>query len=162
MEQPLPTTEPFEAQNHLLAALGISASSLPIQAYNNGPTHVFVVLDTFDAVASLTPDLRALEALGTFGVSCLAVDGSRVKTRMFGPALGVSEDPATGSAAGCAAAWMVRHGLVAPDEQALIEQGLQISRPSQMFVRASRSADVVSNVRVGGHAVPIMRGVVEI
>jgi trans-2,3-dihydro-3-hydroxyanthranilate isomerase len=72
------------------------------------------------------------------------------------------EDPATGSAAGCAAAWMVRHGLVPPDEQVRIDQGVEISRPSQIFVRASRSADVVTNVRVGGHAVQIMRGVVEL
>jgi trans-2,3-dihydro-3-hydroxyanthranilate isomerase len=68
------------------------------------------------------------------------------------------EDPATGSAAGCAAAWMVAHGIAQPDERVLIEQGLEMKRPSKIFVRASRNDNGVVNVRVGGNAVEIMRG----
>ena len=47
------------------------------------------------------------------------------------------EDPATGSAAGCAAAWMVAHGVAQPDERVLIEQGVEMLRPSRIFVRAT-------------------------
>ena len=43
------------------------------------------------------------------------------------------EDPATGSAAGCAAAWMVAHGVAQPEERVLIEQGIEMKRPSQNF-----------------------------
>ncbi len=76
------------------------------------------------------------------------------------------EDPATGSAAGCTAAWMVAHGVAQPDERVLIEQGVEMKRPSRIFVRASfdnkrdsKSSDNrVVNVRVGGHSVEIMRG----
>jgi trans-2,3-dihydro-3-hydroxyanthranilate isomerase len=68
------------------------------------------------------------------------------------------EDPATGSAAGCAAAWMVAHGIAQPDERVIIEQGLEMKRPSKIFVRASRNDNGVVNVRVGGNAVEIMRG----
>jgi trans-2,3-dihydro-3-hydroxyanthranilate isomerase len=68
------------------------------------------------------------------------------------------EDPATGSAAGCTAAWMVAHGVAQPDERVLIEQGVEMKRPSRIFVRASRSDNRVVNVRVGGHSVEIMRG----
>jgi len=68
------------------------------------------------------------------------------------------EDPATGSAAGCTAAWMVAHGVANPDERVLIEQGVEMKRPSRIFVRASRSDNRVVNVRVGGHSVEIMRG----
>ena len=68
------------------------------------------------------------------------------------------EDPATGSAAGCTAAWMVAHGVAKPDERVLIEQGVEMKRPSRLFVRASRRDNRVVNVRVGGHAVEIMRG----
>jgi trans-2,3-dihydro-3-hydroxyanthranilate isomerase len=68
------------------------------------------------------------------------------------------EDPATGSAAGCAAAWMVEHGIAKPDERVLIEQGVEMRRPSRIFVRASRIDNRVVNVRVGGHSVEIMRG----
>ena len=69
-----------------------------------------------------------------------------------------SEDPATGSAAGCATAWMVQHGVIASEEAALIEQGIEIRRPSQIHVRATRTAQGVRNVRVGGHSVEVMRG----
>ena len=68
------------------------------------------------------------------------------------------EDPATGSAAGCAASWMVRYGVAKPDEQVLIRQGVEMHRPSEIYVRASQEGDHVINVRVGGYAVEILRG----
>ena len=68
------------------------------------------------------------------------------------------EDPATGSAAGCAAAWMVAHGVAKPEERVLIEQGLEMKRPSRIFVRASRKDDRVVNVRVSGNVVEVLRG----
>jgi trans-2,3-dihydro-3-hydroxyanthranilate isomerase len=68
------------------------------------------------------------------------------------------EDPATGSAAGCCAAWMVAHGVAVPEEQVEIEQGLEIRRPSRIFVRAGRSGNRIVNVRVGGSVVEIIRG----
>lgn len=70
------------------------------------------------------------------------------------------EDPATGSAAGCAASWMVRHGVANNDEQVVIRQGIECRRPSEMYVRAMREGDRVANVRVGGYAVEILRGTV--
>jgi trans-2,3-dihydro-3-hydroxyanthranilate isomerase len=70
------------------------------------------------------------------------------------------EDPATGSAAGCAASWMVQHGVANSDEQVLIRQGIECRRPSEMYVRATRESERVSNVRVGGYAVEILRGTV--
>src|SRR6266513_4541991 len=70
------------------------------------------------------------------------------------------EDPATGSAAGCAASWMVQHGVAKSDEQVLIRQGVECRRPSEMYVRATRDEGRVSNVRVGGYAVEILRGTV--
>ena len=68
------------------------------------------------------------------------------------------EDPATGSAAGCAAAWMVAHGVAEPDQRVLIEQGVEMQRPSRIFVRASRRDNRIVNVRVGGNAIEVMRG----
>ena len=68
------------------------------------------------------------------------------------------EDPATGSASGCAAAWMVAHNIAQPDERVIIEQGVEMKRPSRIFVRASRSDDRVVNVRVGGNVVEVLRG----
>ena len=68
------------------------------------------------------------------------------------------EDPATGSAAGCTAAWMVAHGVAEPDRRVLIEQGIEMQRPSRIFVRASKRDNRVVNVRVGGHAVQVIHG----
>jgi trans-2,3-dihydro-3-hydroxyanthranilate isomerase len=70
------------------------------------------------------------------------------------------EDPATGSAAGCAASWMVQHGVAKSDEQVLIRQGAECRRPSEMYVRATREGERVTNVRVGGYAVEILGGTV--
>jgi trans-2,3-dihydro-3-hydroxyanthranilate isomerase len=70
------------------------------------------------------------------------------------------EDPATGSAAGCAASWMVQHGVANSDEQVVIRQGIECRRPSEMHVRAARERERVTNVHVGGYAVEILRGTV--
>jgi len=80
-----------------------------------------------------------------------------VRARMF---FYGGEDPATGSAAGCAASWMVRHGVAKSDQQVLIRQGVECRRPSEMYVQASREGEQVTNVRVGGYAVEILRGTV--
>jgi predicted PhzF superfamily epimerase YddE/YHI9 len=52
---------------------------------------------------------------------------------------------------------MVKYGVARPDETVLIRQG-EIKRPSELSVRSSKNGTSVSNVRVGGHAVPIMEG----
>jgi trans-2,3-dihydro-3-hydroxyanthranilate isomerase len=70
------------------------------------------------------------------------------------------EDPATGSAAGCAASWMVQHGVADSDEEVVIQQGVECRRPSEIHVRATREGERVTNVRVGGYAVEILRGTV--
>lgn len=68
------------------------------------------------------------------------------------------EDPATGSAAGCTAAWMVAHGVAQPEQRVLIEQGVEMQRPSRIFVRASRRDNGIVNVRVGGNVIEVIRG----
>ncbi len=68
------------------------------------------------------------------------------------------EDPATGSAAGCCTAWAVQHGVLAPESQGLIEQGMETRRPSLIYIRAAKSGDTVMNVRVGGNVVQVIVG----
>ena len=69
-----------------------------------------------------------------------------------------AEDPATGSAAGCAASWMVQHGIAESDEKVVIRQGVEMRRPSEMYVRATRDGERVTDVRVGGYALEVLRG----
>jgi trans-2,3-dihydro-3-hydroxyanthranilate isomerase len=157
MVQPIPTVEPYPDGDALLAALGVPASLLPIERYDNGPLHTFVVLASREAVASLDPDLTALRALEV-NVSCVAGEGTSWKTRMFAPALGVAEDPATGSAAGPLVCHLCRHGRVPWGTEIEISQGAEIGRPSTLVARAEGGSGGIERVEVGGSAVIVARG----
>jgi trans-2,3-dihydro-3-hydroxyanthranilate isomerase len=158
MAQPIPTWGTFERSGELLAALGVVRSQLPIEVYVNGPRHVYVALADERVVAGLRPDLGALADLGQLGVSCFATSGSSVRTRMFGPALGVPEDPATGSAAGPLALHLARHGRIGFGQRIEISQGAEIGRPSTLYAAVSGSAERVQRIAVGGSAVIVARG----
>jgi trans-2,3-dihydro-3-hydroxyanthranilate isomerase len=159
MEQPLPTWEPYAEEAALLAALRLERSELPVELYDNGVQHVYVALGSEDEVAALRPDLSTLvDVPGVVGVNCFAGDGSHWKTRMFAPAGGVAEDPATGSAAGPLAVHLARHGRIGFGEQIEVSQGVEIARPSTLFARAEGSAEQLARVAVGGSAVVVARG----
>ncbi len=158
MRQPVPTWEPYEHADRLLAALGASSSGLPVEAYRNGPRHVYVELASEQAVVSLRPDMGALAKLPGIGVACFAGAGSRWKSRNFAPALGVPEDPATGSAAGPLAVHLARHGRIGFGQEIEISQGAEIGRPSRLYARAAGTADRIDSVEVAGAAVIVARG----
>jgi trans-2,3-dihydro-3-hydroxyanthranilate isomerase len=141
--------------------------SLPIETVSTGIPFTVTPLKSLAVMQNLQIDLnRAAEYLARtagkffYFVTRETVDrGARLHARML---FYNGEDPATGSAAGCTAAWMVAHGVAKPDERVLIEQGVEMKRPSRIFVRASfdskRGDNRVVNVRVGGNSVEIMRG----
>ena len=157
MEQPLPTIVPFERADELQSVLGVD-STLPIELYDNGVPHVLVALASREEVAALRPDQQRLAALGTYGINCFAGDGLTWKTRMFGPMLGIPEDPATGSAAGPLALHLARHGRIAFGDEIEISQGAEIGRPSTLYARVDGTADAVERIEVGGSAVIVARG----
>jgi trans-2,3-dihydro-3-hydroxyanthranilate isomerase len=157
MAQPLPTVTPFDRVDELLAALGVE-SVLPVELYDNGVPHVFVALGSREEVVALAPDQQRLLALGTYGINCFASEGTSVKLRMFGPGLGMAEDPATGSAAGPLALHLARHGRIAFGDEIEIEQGVEIGRPSKLHARVDGTADAVERIEVGGSAVIVARG----
>lgn len=159
MEQPLPTVEPYERPDELLSAVRIARSELPVEVYDNGIAHVFVCLASVEDVGSLEPDLSRLAELpAVVGVNCFAGEGRRWKTRMFAPAGGVLEDPATGSAAGPLAVHLARHGRIGWGDEIEISQGDEIGRPSTLYALAEGSDDRVERVEVGGSAVIVARG----
>ena len=160
MQQPVPTWEPYPREDELLAALEAERSILPVEAYRNGPLHVFVALETEEAVASLRPDMNALADHRGVGANCFAGSGRRWKTRMFAPSegVGVPEDPATGSAAGPLAVHLARHGRIAFGEEIEIRQGAEIGRPSRLYARATGSPERIDKVEVAGSAVVVARG----
>jgi trans-2,3-dihydro-3-hydroxyanthranilate isomerase len=158
MEQRVPDWRPYEREGELIAALGVDSSGLPVEAYPNGPLHVYVELESEEAVAALRPDLAALADLGNVGANCFAGSGRSWKTRVFGPGGGFPEDPATGSAAGPLAIHLARHGRIAFGDEIEIRQGAEIGRPSTLYARAEGSGDRVERVEVGGSAVVVAHG----
>jgi trans-2,3-dihydro-3-hydroxyanthranilate isomerase len=137
--------------------------SLPIETVSTGVPFTVTPLKSLAVIQNLRVDLnRASQYLEQVGgkffyfVARETVDpAGRLHARMI---FYNGEDPATGSAAGCAAAWMVAHGVAAPDERVLIEQGIEMQRPSRILVRAARRDNRIVNVRVGGNAIEVMRG----
>lgn len=159
MSQPIPVVEPFAGEDDLLAALRVERSEMPVEVYDNGIRHVFVRLRSREDVAALEPDMtRLAHVRGLLAVSCFAGEGARWKTRMFAPAGGVPEDPATGSAAGPLAAHLVRHGVIAVGQEIEISQGAEIGRPSTLHARVEGSPDRIERVEVGGAARIVGRG----
>jgi trans-2,3-dihydro-3-hydroxyanthranilate isomerase len=150
---------------------GLSAAdfddSVPIQTVSTGVAFTIVALRSLKTLQNLRLDLnRSAEYLARTGgkffyfVCRTTVDpkaGLHARMIFYN-----GDDPATGSAAGCCAAWMVAHGVAQSDEQVLIEQGLEVHRPSRIFVRATKRNDRqdnhVVNVRVGGNCVEVLRG----
>jgi len=106
--------------------------------------------------------------LRTLGTDCAMLyttsetPGVTMHCRMFAPGLGVPEDPATGSAAGALGAYLVRHGHAAPElgeVRLVLEQGIEIGRPSRIEVRVTvDAAGAITGVFVGGAAVRVISG----
>jgi trans-2,3-dihydro-3-hydroxyanthranilate isomerase len=145
--------------------------SVPIETVSTGLPYMVTPLRSLEVIQKLRVDLqRAAEYLEKTGgkfvyfVARETVDpAARLHARML---FYNGEDPATGSAAGCAAAWMVAHGVADPDERMLIEQGIEMQQPSRIFVCAAFQENPenhvgdnrIVNVRVGGNAIEVMRG----
>jgi trans-2,3-dihydro-3-hydroxyanthranilate isomerase len=157
MAQPIPTVSPFDGADELVALLGVEPE-LPVEVYDNGLEHVYLALASREDVVALRPDFQQLVEFGPYTINCFAGDGLRWKTRMFSPGLGVNEDPATGSAAGPLAVHLARHGRIAFGDEIEIVQGVEIGRHSTLFARVDGTADAIERVEVGGSAVVVARG----
>jgi trans-2,3-dihydro-3-hydroxyanthranilate isomerase len=135
---------------------------LPPQVVSTGTAFAVVALRSADSLARLHVDQAEagpwLRALGARWFYVLGPNPSgppdfRARMQFNG-----GEDPATGSAAGCAISYLVVRGAVAPGRQIHLRQGVEIARPSDLFLSAKTSASKVSDVRVGGSTVLVARG----
>jgi trans-2,3-dihydro-3-hydroxyanthranilate isomerase len=138
-------------------------ADFPVQTVSTGVPFTILPLRGLEQIRRLQINqARASEYLTTSGEKfffCVTRETVDPEARLHARMLFYNgEDSATGSASGCAAAWMVQHGIAKPDERVLIEQGVEMKRPSRIFVRASRGNDRVVNVRVGGNVVEVLRG----
>jgi trans-2,3-dihydro-3-hydroxyanthranilate isomerase len=171
MTQKDPEFGPIHDVEAVARLTGLSASdfddSAPIQTVSTGVPFTIAAVRSLKTLQNLRLDLdRSAEYLARSGGKFfyfVCRETVNPKARLHARLIFYNgDDPATGSAAGCCSAWMVAHGVAASDEQVLIEQGLEVHRPSRIFVRATRqnnrSDNQVVNVRVGGNCVEVLRG----
>jgi len=164
----------------LAAALKLPAAAIldtgkPAQAVSTGFPQLFVPVRSLAEVQAIDP--LSLDAAG-LGQVCaeLGLPGADVAIfcletvcpdrdvhmRFVAPHHGIPEDPATGSASGGLASYLVHHGLIPatpPLTTIITEQGLEMGRPSKVTVEVEGTADAISMVRVSGDVVLVMEGV---
>jgi trans-2,3-dihydro-3-hydroxyanthranilate isomerase len=114
------------------------------------------------AVARAAADAGALRSVGADRIDVFAWDpaSATAHVRVFAPALGVPEDPATGSAALGLGAYLVAEGLLPPDGESAytITQGVEMGRPSVLECSVVAAGGVANTCRVAGAVVPVSRG----
>jgi len=158
--------ETFEARE-IAPLLRIRAEDIdadfPIETVTTGLPFVFVPLRSLDAVkrAAAVKDqwldwVKDREAKMVMVFCRQTVEpGNHIHARMFADYYGIVEDPATGSANCCLAAYLVQHRYFGGDAvDVRVEQGYEIGRPSRIYLRAGRK-DGRIEVNVGGKVVPI-------
>ena len=177
MTQPKPlflgSMDETEDLFHIAKALGLPKYQIvdtkaPVMVVSTGLPVVIVPVRALTAVRSIEPDASAIvdmcERFGTNGIlvytTMTVEDHATVHTRMFAPAIGILEDPATGSASGAMGAYLVHNGLVevGPLTEIIIEQGYEIGRPSRILVQVESDDDAIQTVKVGGQVVMVVEG----
>jgi trans-2,3-dihydro-3-hydroxyanthranilate isomerase len=137
----------------------------PTQEVSTGLPAIVVPLKSLDALRRCKVDWeRYVELVGqgkNLYVFCPEAHENGpgdLAARMFADDLGIPEDPATGSAAGCLAGYLVEHRYLGTDSiDVRIEQGYEIGRPSLLYLRAEREGAETS-VFVGGKVQMVARG----
>ena len=167
MRQPLPKFGPRFDDAKVIAEMlsletrDILETNLPMEMVSCGVPFLFVPINSLEAMGRIRfrPDVceRVLSGLAPgSGVFVFAkggqFPGSDVHGRMFAPGLGVLEDPATGSACGPLGCYLVRHHVLASEGElrCVIEQGLEMGRPSFLHVTITHADGEISAVNVGG------------
>lgn len=175
MQQPLPSFGPrFDDRAAIAAMLGLAEGDLPqsypVQVVTCGvPVLIVPVqdIDTLRRIKAPSGLIRATlgsswpEEVYVFAPRALH-PGHTARARMFAPDLGILEDPATGAAAGPLGAYLVEYAIAAPNTPLVIEQGYEMGRPSQLHVQIVADNTGIQAVAVGGHAVYMGAGALEI
>jgi len=167
MQQNDPTFGEMHDPSAIAAALGLSPADLdpdlPIQTVSTGMAFCIVPLRSLEVSARLgIPQPMAQAYLARSDAKffyCItraaAASGADWHNRMQ---FYVGEDPATGSASGCSIAYLVRHGLASSGQPVVFEQGVEMLRPSRIYVQATQHNGRVTDVRVGGRTICIATG----
>ncbi len=170
MRQPIPQfLDIYEDREAIARMLSLRLDDLhpkaPLQVLSNGLPFLYVAVKSLDAMRRLSLRLDLWQGLlrGKPGENVFVTTtqtenpGSTAHSRMFAPALGVAEDPATGSASGSLGAYLLKYGLVDSGE-IVSEQGIEMGRPSFINIKVDRQGDKFTEVTVGGSCVYMGHG----
>lgn len=161
-----------ELREAIARAIRLELSDLlddaPVQLVSSGVPFVFVPLRTREAVDRAAPQIEALRRLehehGLHHIFVFSTErgipDATAYSRMFAPVLGIMEDPATGGATGPLGGYLLRHGLVAPEQaRAMVSlQGHAMGRPSWLHMEVRGTPERIEQVRVGGESVLVATG----
>jgi len=146
----------------------VGYGNLPVQVSSTGLNQLMIPLRSLKRVQDLSPNFELLKdferSLNATGCCVFTLETSNpdafVHMRFFAPEAGVIEDPATGSAAGALGAYLVAHGIFGTKSPVsfVIEQGLEIQRPSRIVVIVQQADGIPTIVKVGGSAVTVLNG----
>jgi trans-2,3-dihydro-3-hydroxyanthranilate isomerase len=163
------SVKPAPSNAQIAQALGIEESAIGFaghtpSVFSAGAAFVFVPLASLRALALCRPSPLVEDvadgAIGVLAYTPLPEDGPHAfRARMFAPGAGVTEDPATGSAA-AAMAGVIAQFETLPDGAHLfaIEQGVEMGRPSRLALEVRIANAALSGCRIGGHAVLVSQG----
>ena len=169
MRQLPPTFGPALDLGSLARVLGLEDGDLddrhPVREVSTGLPAVIVPLTSLEALQRCRVNWELHRESAAAGKNLYAfcpephADGpGDVSARMFSDDLGIPEDPATGSAAGCLAGYLVEQRYFGTDSvEVRVEQGYEIQRPSLLYLRAGREGDTI-DVSVGGKVQMVARG----
>jgi trans-2,3-dihydro-3-hydroxyanthranilate isomerase len=138
----------------------------PIQEVSTGVPFIIVPLQTLAALQRIKVNseelARVVEPLQAKEIFVFCPETrdrtNQFSARMFAPLLGIAEDPATGSANGCFAGYLVQHAYLGDGPvNVQVEQGYEMGRPSLLRLQAERRAGAIA-VSVGGKVIPVARG----
>lgn len=168
MQQPLPAFgEQYRNYIDIAAMLTLDVEHIdhqyPMEVVSTGVPFLFIKVNGLEAIKNLKLRLDLWEKYLKGGdaqnifVFCMETEqqASNVHCRMFAPAFGVREDPATGSANGPLGCYLVKHGIVPVEKETNIisEQGFEIGRKSIMNIAIEMESGDISGVKVGGKCV---------
>ncbi len=166
----LRTYDPKEYAEALGLSLADILSPNPIQTVSVGTPHLMIPVASMKALEKMQPNWKRLDELRkdadyvsiqVFSRETLEVT-SDAHVRHFAPALGVYEDPVSGSGAGAMACYLVKQGIMDSTNQVtsiVIEQGHFVNRPGKVFVEVIGSQEEIKQVKVSGTAICTMKGV---
>jgi len=171
MEQNLPTFNRFFDIELISQILNLDESDIddrfPIQEVSTGVPFIIVPLKTLDALKRTKVNIdKCFELVEKTNAKSILIfcpetrnKGNNLSVRVFAHYHGVPEDPATGSANGCLAAYLVKHQYFIKNHIDLrVEQGYEVGRPSLLYLRAEENEEGQISVSVGGKAFIIAEG----